>query len=528
MATIAPSPNANLTFTEYLLVIQILVEVAEVTPLGSRAFDASYTVNGSTISYEVGGTGFSYAVINGVTTVVSGTVQRVDVAINGVSQGRATANVPISDVIEARNAEDAGDPFAVERLIVDRNFSGSLFRQDIDQIAPEGSTFGFDDAPFVLPGNDSLSFGSGRVDFYSGPGNDHLSSGAADDRLSGGPGDDVLSGGGGGDELIGGAGTDTARYLGSANAVRVDFERPQAGRGEARGDTFDSIENVRGTLSGDFIAGNDFANVLSGEAGDDTLVGRGGDDTLEGGEGDDTMIGGGGSDLLLGGAGVDTAVYNSALGSLNVNLAQGRATDANEAQDTLDSIENVVGSRFSDRIVGDTGANVLLGFDGRDALLGLGGDDDLSGGFGNDAIAGGAGNDRISGDGGNDRLFGGDARDVIVGGAGRDLIVGGEGRDVVNGGLGADTFVYETAADSRAGGIDLIRDFETGQDRLDLSAFRSGSDPLTFVGDAAFSGNREVRASDGFVRADPDGDGQADLIIRVVSNADLEQGDFIL
>jgi hypothetical protein len=77
--------------------------------------------------------------------------------------------------------------------------------------------------------------------------------------------------------------------------------------------------------------------------------------------------------------------------------------------------------------------------------------------FDGEVLQGDAGDNVIDGGGGNDR---------IRGRAGNDTLSGGEGRDVLFGGTGADVFVI---------GIDegyvVIRDFEDGVDRIDLSAF---------------------------------------------------------
>ena len=49
----------------------------------------------------------------------------------------------------------------------------------------------------------------------------------------------------------------------------------------------------------------------------------------------------------------------------------------------------------------------------------------------------------------------------MLGNLGADSLRGGEGNDLLNGGVGADRFVF-------ASGIDSIRDFETGDDDIDL------------------------------------------------------------
>jgi len=126
------------------------------------------------------------------------------------------------------------------------------------------------------------------------------------------------------------------------------------------------IENAKGGSGNDTMIGNDANNKLEGNAGNDSLFGHNGDDML---------IGGLGNDSLDGGAGVDTASYAAASGAVSVNLATGSATGA-AGNDTLVSIENVVGSAFADRIVGDAGVNVVHSGNGVDVVT-LGGGNDV-------------------------------------------------------------------------------------------------------------------------------------------------------
>ena len=55
-------------------------------------------------------------------------------------------------------------------------------------------------------------------------------------------------------------------------------------------------------------------------------------------------------------------------------------------------------------------------------------------------------------------------------GDGCDTIVGGYGADNLTGGKGNDSFVFLSAADSNAAHFDVITDFKSGSDRIDLTA----------------------------------------------------------
>ena len=121
---------------------------------------------------------------------------------------------------------------------------------------------------------------------------------------------------------------------------------------------------------------------------------------------------------------------------------------------------------------------------------------------------GNAGSDTFFGLGGSDQLFGAGGADALYGGDGNDLISGGAGADYLSGGAGSDVFLYGPATDSTLSAYDMIADFETGIDTLDLrftdatsiSLVRSG--PGTFVfadtpgGLMAIGVNAQVNASD--------------------------------
>lgn len=187
--------------------------------------------------------------------------------------------------------------------------------------------------------------------------------------------------------------------------------------------------------------------------------------------------------------------------------------------------------RKADSFSGGNRGDTFFGFNGRDKLDGNGGADYLDGGKGKDEISGGKGKDKLFGGAGNDR---------IDGGKGKDVISGDGGADILKGGKGADTFLYRDLSDSTPGakGRDTIRDFKPGQDVIDLSAI--DIDPGTvshegfgFIGDARFSGEAgelrfETKKNNTFVYGDADGDGRADLVIKLKGALDLDADDFVL
>jgi len=315
----------------------------------------------------------------------------------------------------------------------------------------------------------------GEVRQTAGSDSDDLLNGtSANDVLAGNAGNDTLIGGAGADDLIGGLGVDLASYVDAYTRVNLDLRLRGTG-GEAANDTFSSIENVEGSDFDDYVYGNSADNVIVGGDGNDRLRGHYGDDTLLGGSGDDNLIGGSGADRLEGGEGLDFASYLTASARVNLDLRYG-GTAGDAAGDTFTSIENVLGSDFSDYIFGDDAGNLINGDDGNDRLRGDGGEDTLIGGAGADDLRGGSGNDEVNyahararvnldlreqgtaGDALGDTFFsienvvGSRFNDFIVGDGVANLIEGLAGDDRLRGGGGNDTLLGGAGADEMRGG----------------------------------------------------------------------------
>lgn len=191
-------------------------------------------------------------------------------------------------------------------------------------------------------------------------------------------------------------------------------------------------------------------------------------------------------------------------------------------------IERFYAGRSDDRVGGNIMNNLLRGGAGNDILNGRNGNDLLHGGSGNDRLIGGSGNDRLFGNSGNDRLIGDAGKDRLYGGSGDDRLVGGEGEDRMWGQGGADTFVFNSWRDNNGHMRDRIFDFETGVDRINLSAL-----DLRDIGTGAFDGDaralRHHQIDDRLhLLADRDGDGRADLRIVLMKIDTLDDGDLLL
>lgn len=244
--------------------------------------------------------------------------------------------------------------------------------------------------------------------------NDILLGWGGNDSLFGGAGDDSLLGGKGADALIGGGGRDTASYADASEGLTVRLELPQSNSGDARGDSYSSIENVTGSAFNDLLYGDGGDNVLRGGEGNDRLLSRAGNDSVFGEGGGDRFYAQSGTNLFDGGDGEDIVDYAFAANGVVVDLAS-NSGNSGRSQDTLVSVEHVSGSAFDDQLTGNELGNRLQGRDGSDFLIGLAGNDSLFGGAGDDTLRGGTGDDDLFGGPGDDRFVftAGDGNDTI-------------------------------------------------------------------------------------------------------------------
>ncbi|WP_159104279.1 putative Ig domain-containing protein [Sneathiella glossodoripedis] len=392
-----------------------------------------------------------------------------DTLIGGA--GDDLLNIDEADLLHGR--VDAGYG---EDLIL---FSGTAdLNLDINAFNAEGFVGGDGDDYLFSSGdsNVNLSGGIGDDTLVGTAGADQLIGEAGADSLLGGDGNDVLQGGLGVDAMDAGAGDDILYVDGDDDLAFVD-----AGAGE---DTV-VIDSENGVAL-DLADVN--AEIAIGGYGDDTLSsGTAINAEIYGGSGDDLLLGGDGADTLDGGSGQDTADYSNSAAAITVDLSADTVIGAGgDAEgDHLVSVENVIGSAYTDTLTGgeetnrfeggagadlldggegidtasyegstaavsvdlgagtasggdaagdtlagfenlvgsDAGADTLVGDDQDNGLVGLGGDDSIEGGLGDDALFG---------DAGADTLVGGDGDDFIEGGLGADSLLGGDGLDTVS------------------------------------------------------------------------------------------------
>ncbi len=294
---------------------------------------------------------------------------------------------PLADILHAGEGADT-----IRAGAGDDSVSGDSGSDTIQGDAGADSLLGYS-------GDDTLDGGSGADTLLGHGDNDSLDGGAGADILSGGDGYDVLSyrtstaaisinlaagigwsGDAAGDVLTsietvfgsryadfivgsddhniieGGAGADTIVGLGGNDWVSYEFAAAPiaintAGTGwagDATGDVVTGIENIRGSAFGDYLFGDDGANILRGDGGADVLYGAGNSDTI---------------------------YYSTSNAAVRVDLSTNSASGGDAEGDTLVSVENVFGSAYGDRLIGDSASNTLVGWNGWDTLTGNGGND---------------------------------------------------------------------------------------------------------------------------------------------------------
>jgi Ca2+-binding RTX toxin-like protein len=382
---------------------------------------------------------------------------------------------------------------------------------------------------------------------YGFAGDDTLSGSVFTDILLGGAGDDLLKGFAGADQIDGGTGTDTADYTSSASGVSVNLLTGTGTSGDAAGDSYVSIENVRGSALGDTLIGNDLANVITGNGGNDSLTGNGGIDMLSGGEGNDRIavtISGGGS-FVDGGAGTDTLAVSGTVGLGGligieaVELAAGSSLTltGQQVKDGLALTNAFTGTGLLtiNMTAGQLLATKLMSF-------GVGVSITINGTAASDIMKLGNAVQTVNGGDGTDQIKGGSLVDTINGGGGIDKIMGLGGADILTGGAGNDVFRLLAQSDSTTGaGADRITDFTIGEDRINFSKIDTnpglaGDQGFAFAGTAAFAGGglAQVRyltsGSDLIVQADVNGDGAADMevILQGMAGQSLTSAQFVL
>jgi Ca2+-binding RTX toxin-like protein len=302
---------------------------------------------------------------------------------------------------------------------------------------------------------------------YTGSGNFTGTGNASNNIISSGAGNDLLFGGAGADLFIGGTGTDTVSYDDATTGVTVNL-KTGVHTGIAAGDTFDSIEVIRGSKYSDtFVAS---ANV----------------DKFEGGSVTSDNI-----DV------VDYSLSSAAI-SLTLGSGAGTGTGGDAEGDSFSGIEKVIGSAYDDVFNSSaTGSFNLQGGAGNDLYIVNntataviteavgGGDDEVRTNIASMGLYNNV--ERLTYTGTGNFTGRGNATDnIITGGVGNDTLLGGGGADSFIGGSGTDTVGYD---DSTVG---VTLNFKTGvhsgiaagDTYTDIEVIRGSQYADTFMGGA--------------------------------------------
>jgi Ca2+-binding RTX toxin-like protein len=109
--------------------------------------------------------------------------------------------------------------------------------------------------------------------------------------------------------------------------------------------TFINAPKITGTVKND--------NLFAG-AGADSISGGAGGDTLTGGAGDDTLVGGAGNDVLTGGNGADRFVFETILGTSNIDTITDFVTGTDRIVLSAKILGKFIGSVASGAIAAGT------------------------------------------------------------------------------------------------------------------------------------------------------------------------------
>jgi Ca2+-binding RTX toxin-like protein len=424
--------------------------------------------------------------------------------------GIASANIALSTAIGGDGKLALAIDYAGGTLTIDGGLDGSVgnfmladgafnLSQFLAQVAASPNAAGGIQAS-TTPG-DSLAGGTGNDTIYGSGGNQSLTAGTGNslvysaggnDTLTGGSGNDTLVSAQGNDTLIGGAGDTTFVIHHTTNTILA-----QAGANNTLVSSISYVlpQNFRNlTLTGtDALTGtgNDLANVITANDGNDTLIAGTGVAILIGGAGDDTYVINNPDDVIIE---APNQGNNTVISSVSYALPE------NVQHLTLTGTGDLTGT-------GNDLANVITANDGNDTLIAGTGVATLVGGAGNDTYVINNVNDVIieaqnhgaasvvssvsyalTDDMQNLTLTGSDNlsatgnayANVLTANDGNDTLDGGGGSDTLIGGIGLDTFVFGQGAgtttvidNSTQGGIVQLA---SGIALSDLAATRQGND----------------------------------------------------
>ncbi|MBO0493425.1 M10 family metallopeptidase C-terminal domain-containing protein [Pseudomonas sp. Marseille-Q1929] len=131
-----------------------------------------------------------------------------------------------------------------------------------------------------------------------------------------------------------------------------------------------------------------------------------------------------------------------------------------------------------------------------------------------------------------ENAIGGSGRDNLSGNEAANRIKGGGRGDTLRGGGGADTFVYDKASDSASNDPDMIEDFTSGIDKIDVTGALKDAGARTLVLTDRFTGRageavlkHDASTGRSSLAIDLKGTGNADLLIK--SKGEIKPADVV-
>ncbi|MGY0216080.1 calcium-binding protein [Endozoicomonadaceae bacterium StTr2] len=182
-------------------------------------------------------------------------------------------------------------------------------------------------------------------------------------------------------------------------------------------DSSDGTRTITGNQLANQLSGSDANDVIDGGAGNDVLRGGAGNNVLKGGLGNDTLIAEAGDNLLEGGAGNDNLVVKRGSLAGTNTLKGGEGTDTASWQQLQQGqkVETAITAAGLTATVKNSDGSVAgtQTLESVENLLGSSGDDVLKHGAGDNLLAGFGGNDTLDGGAGSDRYLVADGHDTV-------------------------------------------------------------------------------------------------------------------
>ncbi|HWW04223.1 calcium-binding protein [Collimonas sp.] len=218
---------------------------------------------------------------------------------------------------------------------------------------------------YVLPANVDKLTGIGSADLAL-IGND------LNDVITANSGNDTLIAGSGVATLVGGSGNDTFVINNVADVVNAQAGGINTVLTSVNYVAPSNVQNLTGIGSADLtLTGNDLANVITANHGNDTLIASNGIATLIGGIGNDTFVVNNAADTIVSqpNQGIDTVVSSVSYG-LASNVANLTLTGTTDLTATGNALDNVITANDgNDTLFGGFGHDTLIGGAGHDTFL---------------------------------------------------------------------------------------------------------------------------------------------------------------